>query len=147
MFRDEHGALIVEVINHKQGAAWVVPRAKELNSRYKVVAFAVDKRGPAGYLIKALKDADLPVHVMDTGQVADAYGQFMDAATDTRDLVHLDDEPLTEAVKGAAVRPLGDRKTWDLRGDADICPLVAATNGVYAHNELAGEGDPLDNIW
>ncbi|MEV4001006.1 hypothetical protein [Actinomadura sp. NPDC049753] len=148
VFRDEHGALIVEVINHAQGAAWVVPRAKELKGRYKVVAFAVDKRGPAGYLIKALRDADLPVHVMDTGQIADAYGQFMDAATDTRDLVHLDDEPLNEAVKGATTRPLGDRKTWDRKGDADICPLVAATNGVGAHLELAStDDDPLNNIW
>lgn len=147
-FRDEGGALVVEVINHAQGSGWVVPRAIELNDRYEPLAFAVDKRGPAGSLIKALDDAGLPVHVMETGQVADAFGQFMDAATDTRDLVHLGDEPLNDAVKGAVTRPLGDRKTWDRRGDADICPLVAATNGVGAHLALAGQdGDPLDDIW
>lgn len=148
VFRDEAGALVVEVINHAQGSAWVVPRAVELDGRYEAVAFAVDKRGPAASLIKPLTDAGVRVHAMETGQVADAYGRFLDAVTDTRDLVHLDDEPLNEAVKGAGTRPLGDRKTWDRRGDADICPLVAATNGVGAHLELAGEGgDPMDNIW
>lgn len=147
VFRDELGALVVEVVNHAQGSGWVLPRLVELNGRYEPLGFAVDRRGPAASLIPAMKDAGLPVFELDTGAVADAFGLFMDAVTDTRDLVHLDDEPLSEAVKGAITRPLGDRKTWDRRGDADICPLVAVTNGVYAHNELAGGGDPLDNIW
>lgn len=146
-FRDEGGALVVEIINHAQGSGWVVPRCVDLNTRYDCV-FVIDKRGPAATAIKPLEDAGLKVMVIDTGAVADAYGTFMDAATDTRDLVHLDQEPLNDAVKGATTRPLGDRKTWDRRGDADICPLVAVTNAAAGHAEWAGgAGDPMDNIW
>ncbi|MFI0484878.1 hypothetical protein [Actinomadura sp. 9N215] len=146
-FRDENGALVVEVINHAQGSGWVVPRCVELGGRYDCV-FVVDKRGPAASLIKPLQDAGLNVLAIDTGAVADAYGRFLDAATDTRDLVHLDDEPLNEAVKGATTRPLGDRVTWDRRGDADICPLVAVTNAASGHAEWADvDADPMDNIW
>lgn len=146
-FRDENGARIVEVINHAQGSGWVVPRCVDLNGRYDCV-FVVDKRGPAAVVIKPLRKAGLTVMDIDTGAVADAYGRFMDAVTDTRDLVHLGQEPLNEAVKGAATRPLGDRVTWDRRGDADICPLVACTNALSAHEEWAGDdGDPMDNIW
>lgn len=147
-FRDENGALVVEVINHAQGSGWVLPRLLELNDRYEAAGFAVDRRGPAASLIKAMEDAELPVFTMDTGQVADAFGRFLDAATDARDLVHLDQDPLSEALRGATTRPLGDRKTWDRRGDADICPLVAATNAVYAHSELADPDYEIgDSVW
>lgn len=146
-FRDENGALVVEVINHAQGSGWVVPRCVELGGRYDCV-FVVDKRGPAASLIQPLEEAELNVMTIDTGAVADAYGAFLDAATDTRDLVHLDDEPLNDAVKGATTRTLGDRNTWDRRGTADICPLVAVTNAAYGHAKWADtDADPMDNIW
>lgn len=136
-FQDEAGALVVEVVNHAQGAGWVVPRLVELAGRYEVCAVAIDKRGPAGALIGEAQRAGLEILELDTGAVADAYGQFVDAVTDRRDLVHLDDEPLNEAVRGATTRPLGDRVTWDRRGDADICPLVAVTNAAWAHGATA----------
>lgn len=146
-FRDENGALVVEIVNHAQGSGWVVPRLVELADRHEVCAIAVDKRGPAGSLIGDMERAGLEVFELDTGAVADAYGQFVDGIAE-KEIVHLDDEPLTEAVRGAGTRPLGDRVTWDRRGDADICPLVAATNAAYAHGVRAAEvADPLENIW
>ncbi|WP_141579667.1 terminase [Actinomadura sp. WMMA1423] len=147
-FRDEGGALVLEVIAHEAGSTWVVPRVVDLCERYEVAAVAVDKGGPASSLIRQLEDAGIEVMSLGSGEVAQAYGQVVDGITDSRDVVHLDQEPLNDAVKGATDRPLGDRKTWDRRGDADICPLVAVTNAAYAHNERGAEDDdPLNDIW
>lgn len=147
-FRDTTGALVVEVIEHETGSGWVVPRLAELEARYKPCAVAIDKRGPAASLISDAKNAVKRLLLLDTSEVAEAYGQIHRAITDTRDLQHLDQEPLNDAVKDATTRPLGDRLTWDRRGDADICPLVAVTNAAYAHSRTVNKkSDPLSNIW
>lgn len=147
-FEDEAGVLVAEVIGHAQGSGWVVPRLVELCERYEVCAVAIDKGGPAASLLADLERAGIEVMALGSGDVAQAYGQFIDGVTDARTLVHLDQEPLTEAVKGAGSRPLGDRQTWDRRGEADISPLVAVTNAAYAHGRTAHEtADPLADIW
>lgn len=131
-YQDEAGVLIAEVIAHAQGVGWAVPRLVDLKSRYETCAVAVDKGGPAGSLIPELERAGIEVLVLGSGEVAQAYGQFVDGVAE-RTIVHLDQEPLTDAVRGATTRPLGERVTWDRRGEADICPLVAVTNAAFAH--------------
>jgi hypothetical protein len=138
-FQDEAGALVGEVINHRQGSGWVIPRLVELAERYEPPAIAIDSRGPAAALIEPAKRAGIEVLELDTGEVAEAYGQIFQAITEGG-FVHLDQEPLNDAVQGAVTRPLGDRVTWDRRGEADICPLVAVTNAAYAH-ALTAEAD------
>lgn len=147
-YEDEDGKLVVEVIAHAEGSGWVVPRLLELRKTYDPCAIALDTVGPASSLIEELKNAGVDVLELSTSDIAQAYGQFMDAVTDTRHLRHLDQEPLTDAVKGALTRPLGVRKAWDRDGDADISPLVAGTNAVHAHIRTAHlVTDPMENIW
>lgn len=147
-FRDEAGRRIVEVINHKAGTGWVVPRLVELHERYSPCAVAVDTVGPASSVIEDLRQRGIEVLELGSSDVAEAWGQFYEAATeDGGDLHHLDQQPLNEAVRGAATRPLGDRQTWDRKGETDISPLVAVTNAAFAHAKTAHESDPLDNIW
>lgn len=147
-YEDEAGNPVVEILAHKPGSGWVVTRLLELRKKYKPCAIAFDTVGPASSLIEELKNEDVEVLELSTGDVAQAYGQFVDAVTDTRTLRHLGQEPLTDAVKGASTRPLGVRKTWDRTGDTDICPLVAATNALHAHIRTAHlTTDPMDNIW
>lgn len=147
-FRDGDGRLVAEVVNHQQGVNWVIPRIVELAERYGPCAVAVDKGGPAGSLIPDLESAGVEVFVLGTGEVAQAYGLVLDLVAGGT-LAHLDQEPLTEAVKAADRRPLGDRHTWDRRAaDGDISPLVAVTNAALAHALTAHEElDPLNNIW
>jgi hypothetical protein len=147
-FRDESGRLIVEVVNHKAGTGWVVPRLVELHGRYATCAVAVDTVGPASSLIEDLKAAGVEVLELTGSDVAQAFGQVHAALEDGGDLYHLDQAPLNEAVRGATTRPLGDRLTWDRRGEVDISPLVAVTNAAHAHLRTAREEvDPLQNIW
>jgi hypothetical protein len=147
-YEDDEGNPVVEVIAHAQGSGWVVARLLELRDRYDPCAIAFDTVGPGSSLIEELKNRDVDVLELSTADIAQAYGQFIDAATDTRTLRHHDQEPLNDAIKGATTRPLGVRKTWDRTGDTDICPLVAATNALHAHIRTAHLAtDPMENIW
>lgn len=162
VYGDEDGHLVAEVIAHRQGVGWVVPRLVELAQKYDPVAIALDTVGPASSLIPDLErtverlngeSLELEVRVdllsLSTGDVAQAYGQFHEAVTDSKALRHLDQEPLNDAVREAVTRPLGDRVTWDRRStEADITPLVAVTNALHAHIRTAHlASDPLSNIW
>lgn len=162
VYEDEDGQLVAEVIAHRQGVGWVVPRLVELIGKYDPVAVALDTVGPASSLIpdldRTLEQLDaaqleavtqLEVLELSTSDIAQAYGQFHEHVTDTKRLRHLDQEPLNEAVRAAGTRPLGDRVTWDRRGaDGDITPLVAVTNALHAHIRTAHLAvDVLDGIW
>ena len=161
-YADADGNLVAEVVAHDRGVGWVVPRLIELIRRYDPIAVALDTVGPSSSLIPELHrtlerleaedfETVLGVELLElsTGDVAQAYGQFHEYATDTGTLRHLDQEPLNEAVKAAGTRPLGDRVTWDRKGaDGDISPLVACTNALHAHIRLAHLAeDPLSQIW
>ena len=58
-------------------------------------------------------------------------------------LAHLDQPPLTAAVRAAQQRPLAGAQAWDPKVDTDQGPLVAATLAVWAFlrwEELATPG-------
>lgn len=148
VYEDEDGLLVGEVIAHRPGTSWVPDRLTELKAKYAPCAITIDTGGPAAALIPGLEKVGIEVLELTTADVAQAYGQFHEAVTDTKNFRHLDQEPLNDAVQVALTRPLGDRKTWDRKGDGDISPLVAVTNALHAHIRTAHLGsDPMDNIW
>lgn len=141
--RDD-GLLQISVVEYRPGTAWVVDRLVELKAAWNPVAFGLDAKGPAGSLLLDLEkvgitqpaNPDRPLRgdlaVPTAAETAQAYGLLVDALTERR-AVHLDEEPLNAAVAGAATRPLGGGSAWDRKGDADICPLVAATVAHWAY--------------
>jgi len=114
-----------EVVDHRPGTGWVVPRLVELHQRWRPCAVVVDDTGPAGNLIAPLEAAGVEV-VKPTGRgMAHAAGDLFDAVAEATMRV-VPRPALDAAVAGAAQRPLGDGWAWARKGlSTDICPLVA----------------------
>jgi hypothetical protein len=122
-----------EVLDHRPGTGWVVPRLLELQERWTPCAVVVDDTGPAGSLIAPLEAAGVEVVKPSARGMAHAAGNLFDAVTEAtmryRPLPALD-----AAVAGAAQRPLGDGFAWARKGlQVDICPLVALTLARWGH--------------
>ncbi|MGD9991377.1 hypothetical protein [Pseudonocardia sp.] len=132
--------LVVQVLEHRPGTAWMVRRAVELRDRWPGAVFVLDKKGPAGHLLRDLADADIDVLTPSVEEVARAFGELVAAVSgDEPTLRHFDQPELNAAVKAAGTRPLGDARTWARRGEVDISPLTAVTGALHGVHEGSAE--------
>lgn len=130
--------LVVQVVEHRPGTAWRLPRLRELVNKYEAPV-VIDPGGPAGDLIRdiegeEIEPGDVPIEVLKPTMrdVGHASKDLLDEiAGETPRLWHYDQAELNAAVAGAGRRTLGDLWTWQRRGDADISPLEAVTLGAW----------------
>jgi hypothetical protein len=108
-----------------------VQRLAALGGKHDPVATIVDPRSQAATLIRPLAEAGVLVTEPATADVAVAHGEFLDLVNDGG-LAHLDQPPLTAAVRAAQQRPLAGAQAWERRLVVDQSPLVAATLAVWA---------------
>ena len=140
--REKDGTrVVVDLVwyDHPRGA---VTRLAELGGKHDPVAVVVDPRSQAGTLLRPLAEAGLPVREPLTAEVVIAHGEFLDLVNDGG-LAHLDQPPLTAAVRAAQQRPLAGAQAWERRLVVDQSPLVAATLACWAFRrweELATPG-------
>jgi hypothetical protein len=140
--RRPDGKLHVEVVDHRAGTGWVVPRLKELVARHGPLAVVCD--GPARSLTAALLAEGVQVDETSAGEYAEACGLFLDAVTD-KQVHHLGTPELATAIRGASTKPLGDAWKWSRRASsADITPLVACTLAMWAAGQHGGGDIVLD---
>jgi hypothetical protein len=122
-----------EVVDHRSGTGWVVPRLLELHQRWQPCAVVVDDTGPAGSLIAPLEAAGVEVVKPTAREAAHAAGDLFDAVTEAT-VRYVPRAALDAAVAGARHRPLGDGWAWARKGlSVDICPLVALTLARWGH--------------
>jgi hypothetical protein len=124
---------------HPRGA---VERLSALWAERDPVATVVDPRSQAATLLRPLAEAGVLVTQPGTADVTVAHGEFLDLVRDGR-LAHLDQSPLTAAVRAAQQRPLAGAQAWERRLQVDQSPLVAATLAMWAflrYEELAAPG-------
>jgi hypothetical protein len=124
------GRLHVEVIEHRAGTDWVVPRLGELWRRHRPCAVVIDPTSHAGALIEDAERAGVEVCKPFTSRdAAQACGQFVNACSpEVRGIAHLGQDGLNRALAGAMKRDLADAWAWDRSSPAaDISPLVAVT--------------------
>jgi len=151
------GKLHWEIIDHRPGTGWMVPRAQELRDRWTPVAVALDVAGPAGSLLVPLEEAGFtrptaePEHgqlaIPSAREAAAACGAFADAVRQKK-AVHRAQVPFDTAFAGARTRPLGDSWAWARRAaSADISPLVAATLAGWAFETRKHLAAPKGNAW
>lgn len=139
----------VEVIDQRPGTDWLVERLVQLAERWNPVAIAVDVKGPAGSMLVDLEKAGLTrpdnpdepqygdLAIPTAQDVAAACGQFADAVRQGT-LRHIDQEQLTEAIRGVKTRPLGDAWAWGRRiSSVNISPLVVCTLARWAYESRA----------
>ena len=146
--------LHLEVIDHRAGIAWMVPRIVDVLRTWGPRVVVIDPAGPAGGLIpdlrRELSESEFEqVKLPNTREHAQAAEGLYDAAQH-RTVVHRNQAPLNFALAGARKRPIGDAWLW-ARKDlaADVCPLVAATLarwGWLIAPVPAQPYDPLESI-
>jgi hypothetical protein len=128
-----HDEAIVEVIDHRPGAGWVVARLAELYDRWRPTLVVLDRASPAGKLAMDLEVLGIPLESTDAGTYAGACGGFYDAVLGGT-IYHRGQPLLDAAVAAARKRNIGDTWAWARREGADVSPLVAATlarHGLY----------------
>jgi hypothetical protein len=144
--RRADGLLHAEVVDHKPRTSWMAGRLLELQDTHHPLAIVIDPTGPANSLIGPLLAAGYtqlaPMAPAPSGgkvllrpfarEMSSACAQFLQAATDSRDLRHLGQAEVNAALAGARKRPLGDSWAWTRKGSGvDISPLVACTLALW----------------
>lgn len=140
--REKDGTrVVVDLVwyDHPRGA---VARMGGLYEKHDPVAVVLNPKAQSGTLVKPLAEAGIVATQMKTEDVAVAHGEFLDLVNDGR-LVHLNQKPLTDAVRAGQQRPLAGAQAWDPKVVVDQSPLVAATGACWAFlrwEELAQPG-------
>lgn len=145
--RRQDGLPHVEVIDHRRGTGWVVPRLAELRDAHEPLAIMADATGPAASLIHQAEEFQFDVDAVSASDHAKACGQLLDLVLEQR-LRHLGSAELASAIKGATRRPLGDAWAWSRKNSGtDISPLVAATLALWGAETMLAGGDATPTVW
>ena len=127
----------VEVIQRRDGTAWLPSYLADLVERRNPRALVIDSAGPATSLIEPLRKREVLVTSTGVQAMKQACGQFYDYVM-SGSLRHSNQPVLNTALGVARKRTLQDAWAWSRRdSDDDITPLVSATMalwGLHADN-------------
>jgi hypothetical protein len=129
----------LQVVEHRPGTGWVVDRLREMLEAQPDALVVIDRKGPLGFLVDDVDELGYELITPSAEDVAHAYGRFVaEAGTEGR-LLHYGQQELSDAVRAAGTRPIGDARTWARKGVEDISPLTAGTLAVAAALERDSE--------
>jgi hypothetical protein len=130
------GRVGVQVIDHREGTAWVIARAKALNTRWNAPRWIVDRRAAAGSLAGSLEKV-VPLETLHATDVAHACGQLFDSFRDDT-LRHYAQGSLKAAIAAVDKRPLSEAWAFDRRNvGVDISPLMAVTFALWGYQRFS----------
>jgi hypothetical protein len=130
--RRSDGVPHIEIVERNPGTKWLPQRLAELVNRHECLTPRCDGASPAASLIPKLTELGVEVEVVENREMAQACGHFYDTVEQS-DLRHLGTSEMTNALKGAAQRLLGDSWAWSRKNSStDITPLVASTLALWA---------------
>ena len=121
--------------------AGAVARLDELYLKWDPVAVVVDGRSQSATLLQPLANAGIVVTQPGAQDLAAATGDIADLVN-LGGLEHLDQPPLTQAIRGALRRALGGAQAWERRVPVDQSPLVAATLASWAYLKWEAVSEP-----
>jgi hypothetical protein len=117
----------VEIVEDRGGSRRMPERITELVKRWKPAAVVCDGYGPTAAIIPDLERLNVGVKTLTAGEHASACARIVET------LRHLGQPELTNAVRAAATRPLGDAWAWSRKSSsANISPLVSVTLALSA---------------
>lgn len=133
------GRPVLELVDNRAGASWLVPRVRELVERYDG-SIALNSAGPVGSLIPELgATAYTDIRGADYTK---ACGLLV-ATVNDRALLHRGEPEFAQAVIGAKTRSAGDGFTWArVASSVDITPLVAASVGLWVAQTAPAPSEP-----
>jgi hypothetical protein len=139
--RSQAGKVLVDLSPFYGHPRDVVARLAALCETHDPVAVVVNPKSQSGTMLQPLAEAGVLVTKPSAEEVAAAHGEFLDLVADAG-LEHLDQPPLTAAVRAAQQRPLAGAKAWEPRLATDQGPLVAATLAVWGFLGWERVSDP-----
>lgn len=121
------------VLDYRPGTAWVVARLRELE-RHRPSVVVIDDKA----LADAAEKAGLVVHRATAPDVVTGCQLLFDGVAGpdvtARDVRHIGQVDLTEAVRGAVKRDVGGSWAWARRDLAvDVTPLAAVSLALFGH--------------
>lgn len=122
------GRAHIVVVDQGPGVTWVGQRLRELLDTHSGSRVIVDAGGAASALQTELRHYRINPMLITMREYAQACGMFFDAV-EARQIVHINQAQLNDAVQGARIRPLGESLwAWKRKNAlADISPLVGAS--------------------
>jgi hypothetical protein len=142
--RSATGKILVDLAPFYDHPRLLVARMGALYAKHDPVAVVVNPKSQSGTLVKPLADAGVLVLQMTAQDVAVAHGEFLDLVNDGG-LEHLNQAPLTAAVRAAQQRPLAGAQAWDPKVAVDQGPIVAATGACWAFRRWEELAQP--SVW
>ncbi|MGH7744048.1 MAG: hypothetical protein ACREQ5_04410 [Candidatus Dormibacteria bacterium] len=120
------------VLDHRPGVDWMVARAAELDEAWHPV-WVMDANGPARALLEDLRAVGIEPELIIARDLAQACGALLAMASVIDKLRHLGQQCLTDAIKVAKKRDVGDGAwAWGRRvTEADICTLYVVTLALH----------------
>jgi hypothetical protein len=122
-----------DLVDHRPGTRWIVPRLLQLEKHEPSVIVVDDKA-----VAEECEEAGLIVHRSSLGDVVTGCGLLYDGVAGpdvaARDVYHIGQKALTDAAKGATKRNVGGSWAWDRRAAVvDIAPIGAASLALFGH--------------
>ena len=135
------GFIGLQVVEHREDTGWIAARAREIDNRWKPVAWIIDKRTVTGTVIADLERAGFKLEFMQANHVAQASGQTFDAFRD--DVVrHYNQSALKAALAAVDKRKLSDTWAFDrLNSAVDQSPLMAVAEALWGYLRFGVEED------
>lgn len=123
-----------EMLDYRPGTRWVVARLLELE-KHKPSVLVIDDKA----LADEAEKAGLKVHRANAADVVTGCQLFYDGVCGpdelTRDVRHIGQPELTDAVRGAVKRDVGGSWAWARRDLAvDVTPLAAVSLALFGHS-------------
>jgi hypothetical protein len=120
------GKILIDLAPFYDHPRGVVARLAKLVITHDPVSVVVNPKSQSATLLKPLAEAGVLVRALSVEDVVVAHAEFLDLVEATG-LVHLDQPPLTAAVRAGQQRPLAGAQAWDPKVAVDQSPLMAAT--------------------
>jgi hypothetical protein len=123
------GRTHLELVESREGTAWIVPRLDQLREQRRPRALVIDSQGPAGALLPDLQRGWGRLVLTPTTTMRRACGSLLEAVKD-RKVAHTGQQPtLSKAVAAGKRKQSEDGWVW--RRTDGTAPLFAATLAHY----------------
>lgn len=123
-----------QILDHRPGINWMVPRLKELADKWNPSAIVIQPNGPAGSLIPELEALKIPLLKPNSQEYAASCVRLYDAVyASPSELRHLNQASISVALSGAMKMTLGEGAwKWDRKSvSVDISPLVCISQAAW----------------
>lgn len=118
--------LVLGAVDRRVGQRWLIDEAKRIQDE-RGCRVAIDPKGPLSDLVDDLEAAGVDLTLVEFAAYVDACAALWRMVEETGGVVHPEHRDLSDAVRLATWRNVGDRRVFGRRGGADISMLEAVT--------------------